>query len=74
MPTPPIRKAKRPAPVSSTAENIEHDVSLNREKRRAIVSVEGWKKSGSTTVDAELELPSGNVVLARRPGLMNLLK
>lgn len=82
MPTPP-KKVARKAPSApnnprAVGGTVVQDVTPftvhSREGRRAITTAAGWKKSGSSLVPVELELPSGHVVLAKRPGLMNLLR
>ncbi len=77
----PKKKVARKAPTRprnnavAGGQPVENSISIsNREGRRAIATAQGWKKSGNTKTPVELELPSGHVVLAVRPGLMNLLR
>jgi hypothetical protein len=75
--TPKKRIAKKPHNPRAHGNTIvtAEAPSLNsREGRRAVTTAAGWKKSGSSLNPVELELPSGNVVLAKKPGLMNLLR
>lgn len=68
------RKAGNPRAHGGSVVTADLPSIDSRAGRRAVSSAASWKKTGSTTTPVELELPSTNVVLAKRPGLMNLLK